>query len=89
MIKEKRRGEKRRGEERRGEERGSSGCEAGVIERSSAYLLMCSVTSGDMTGDKYIVLCDSLNTADLDKNSFCCTTRDKIYSRMLKVGGGK
>ena len=60
-----------------------------VYLRSSGYLLLCSVTTGDMTGDKYIVLCDSLNTADLDKNRFCCTRRNKIYSRMLKVGGGE
>ena len=56
---EERSGEERRGEERRGEERreeGRSGRETAVTERSSGYLLMCSVTTGDMTGDEFTVL---------------------------------
>ena len=55
----KRRGQRKRGVERRGEERreeGRSGSETAVTERSSGYLLMCSVTTGDMTGDEFIVL---------------------------------
>ena len=84
---EERRGENRRGYERR--EEGRSGSKAGVTQRSSGYLLMCSVITGDMTGDECIVLRDSLNTVVLDENSVCCTTGNKMYSSMLQVGGGK
>ena len=53
-MKRERRGEERKGKEKREEVRSS--WETALTERSSGYLLMCSVTTGDMTGDEFTVL---------------------------------
>lgn len=44
---------------------------------------------GWVVWEGFIVLCDGCNVVDFDENSFCCIIGNKMYFRMLMVGGGK